>query len=55
VLRQELRALNRPRLLNIITAFDLNPGGEDLHWMSDRQLVQFIVTAVDAQMMQRAR
>ena len=55
VLRQELGALNRPRLLNIITAYDLNPGREDVQWMSDRQLIQFIVTAVDAQMMQRAR
>jgi len=55
ILRQELTALNRPRLLNIIAAYDLNPGGENLTWMSDRQLVQFIVTAVDAQLIQRAR
>jgi hypothetical protein len=55
VLRQELRALNRPRLVNIITAHELNPADEDLQWMSDRQLVQFIVTAVEAQMMQRTR
>lgn len=50
VLRQELAALNRPRLLNIIAAFDLNPGGEDLHWMTDAQLVHFIVVAVDTQL-----
>jgi hypothetical protein len=50
VLRQELGALNRPRLLNIITAFDLNPGGEDLAWMSDPQLVTFIVTATESQL-----
>lgn len=55
VLRQELGALNRPRLLNIIAAYDLNPAGEDLSWMSDRQLVQFIVTAVEAQLGMRAR
>jgi len=55
LLKQELGALNRPRLLNIIAAYDLNPGGENLTWMSDRQLVQFIVTAVDAQLIQRAR
>lgn len=55
VLRQELGALNRPRLLNIIAAYELNPAGEDLTWMSDRQLVQFIVTAVDAQLALRAR
>lgn len=50
VLRQELTALNRPRLLNIIDAFNLNPAGEDVHWMTDAQLVHFIVVAVDAQM-----
>jgi len=55
ILRQELGALNRPRLLNIIAAYDLNPGGEELSWMSDRQLVQFIITAVDAQMGIRSR
>jgi hypothetical protein len=55
VLRQELTALNRPRLLNIIAAFDLNPGGEQIDWMTDQQLVTFIVTAVDAQLMQRGR
>jgi hypothetical protein len=55
VLRQELGALNRPRLVNIISAYDLNPGGEDLSWMSDRQLIQFIVTAVEAQLALRGR
>jgi hypothetical protein len=49
LLAQELRALNRPRLLNIIAAFDLNPGGEDVSWMSDPQLARFIVVAVEAQ------
>ena len=53
VLRQELGALNRPRLLNIITAYDLNPAGEDLAWMSDAQLVTFIVTATEAQLLKR--
>jgi hypothetical protein len=55
ILRQELSALNRPRLLNIITAYDLNPGDEDVAWMSDPQLITFIVTAVEAQLTQRAR
>ena len=55
LLHQELGALNRPRLLNIITAFLLNPGKEDLSWMSDRQLMQFIVTAVEAQLALRTR
>ena len=55
VLRQELSALNRPRLLNIIVAYDLNPGAEAIDWMTDAQLVTFIVTAVEAQMLQRLR
>jgi hypothetical protein len=55
ILRQELSALNRPRLLNIILAYDLNPAGEDITWMSDAQLVHFIVVAVDTQLPQRIR
>ena len=53
ILRQELRALNRPRLLNIIDAFDLNPGGEDVSALSDEQLVTFIVVAVETQLAKR--
>lgn len=49
ILRQELGALNRPRLLNMIAAYDLNPAGEDVGWMSDAQLIAFIVTATDIQ------
>jgi hypothetical protein len=49
-LRQELGALNRPRLLNIITAYDLNRTNEDLSWMSDHQLAHFILVAVQAQL-----
>ncbi|MGH9349035.1 MAG: hypothetical protein ACRD26_17395 [Vicinamibacterales bacterium] len=52
LLAQELRALNRPRLLNIVAEFDLNPGGEHIAWMSDAQLVRFIVVAVEAQSIQ---
>ena len=55
LLRQELGALNRPRLLNIISAFDLNPAGEDLSWMTDHQLAHFIVVSVETQLAQRAR
>jgi hypothetical protein len=55
LLKQELGALNRPRLLNIIAAFDLNPAGEDLAWMSDHQLAHFIVVAVEAQLIHRTR
>ncbi|MGE3402103.1 MAG: hypothetical protein AB7K63_05900 [Vicinamibacterales bacterium] len=53
ILRQELTALNRPRLLNIIAAFDLNPAGEDLAWMSDGQLATFIVTATETRLARR--
>jgi hypothetical protein len=55
ILAQELRALNRPRLVNIIAAYDLNPAKEDIAWMTDAQLVRFIVVAVEAQLIQRAR
>jgi hypothetical protein len=55
VLRQELTALNRPRLLNIIEAYDLNPAREDIDWMTNPQLVHFIVVAVDTQLPQRLR
>ncbi len=55
VLRQELGALNRPRLLNIIMAYDLNPSGEDPSWMTDAQLAHFIVVAVDTRLTHRAR
>lgn len=55
VLRQELGALNRPRLLNIIAAFDLNPKGDDISWMTDAQLVTFIVTATEVQLLKGAR
>lgn len=55
VLHQELGALNRPRLLNIISACELNPAGDTLSWMTDRQLIQFIVTAVETQLAMRSR
>jgi len=50
ILRQQLGALNRPRLQNIIAAFGLNPAGESLDWMTDAQLVTFIVTATEVQL-----
>ena len=55
VLGQELNALGRARLVNIIAAYDLNPAGGDLTWMSDAQLARFIVVAVETQLMQRAK
>jgi hypothetical protein len=53
ILRQELTALNRPRLLNIISAFDL-ARDIDVTRMTDAQLVGFIVAAVEARL-SRAR
>jgi hypothetical protein len=53
ILRQELTALNRPRLLNIISAFDL-AGDADVTQMSDSQLVGFIVAGVEIRL-SRAR
>jgi hypothetical protein len=55
VLRQQLGALNRPRLLNTIAAYDLNPGGEEISWMSDAQLVTFIVTATEVRLLRSTR
>jgi hypothetical protein len=53
VLRQELTALNRPRLLNIIAAFDLAREA-NVTQMTDSQLVGFIVAAVETRL-SRAR
>lgn len=50
VMRARLNAWPRPILLNIITASNLNPAGKSLAWLSDRQLVTFIITAVEAQL-----
>jgi hypothetical protein len=46
-----LNAWPRWTLLNIIAASNLNPAGKSLAWLSDRQLVTFIVTAVEAQLL----
>jgi hypothetical protein len=48
ILRQELTALNRPRLLNIISAFDLTSAGTDLTSMTDGELIGLIVGAVES-------
>lgn len=53
ILRQQLTALHRPRLLNIISAFDL-AADVDVTQMSEAQLVAFIVAAVEARL-SRAR
>jgi hypothetical protein len=52
ILRKELGALDRPRLLNIIGAYDLNPGRENISTLSDLQLVTFIVVAVETRLTQ---
>ena len=53
ILRQELTALNRQRLLNIIAAFDLAKD-VDVTKMTDAELAGFIVAAVEARL-SRAR
>jgi hypothetical protein len=47
VLAQQLPAVGRARLLNIIAAYHLNPLEDDLQRMTDAQLVSFIVAAVE--------
>ena len=49
-MRRRLSAWPRATLLNIIKASNLNPAGKSLAWLTDRQLVTFIVTAVEAQL-----
>jgi len=51
-MRARLSALPRSILLAIISAFELNPAGNSLAWLSDRQLVTFIVTATEVQIRQ---
>jgi hypothetical protein len=51
-LRVRLRALTRPELIAMIQTYDLNPGAKSLTRLSDAQLVTFIVTAVEVQVLQ---
>ena len=53
ILEQELGALDRPRLLDIVANWRLNSGGVDLTELSDRQLVQLIVAAVESRLLVR--
>ena len=53
ILQKDLGALGRARLVDIIHAFDLNPGSEVIDWMSDAQLRHFICVAVQAQSLYR--
>ena len=55
ILAQELRAIGRARMLNIIAAYDLNPTQQDLQSFTDPQLVAFIVGAVQAGLITRTR
>jgi hypothetical protein len=55
ILAQELGALGRGRLLNIIAAYELNPGAADVQRLSDPHLVSFIVSAVQAALASRPR
>jgi hypothetical protein len=49
ILRQELTALNRPRLLNIIASFDL-AGDVEVTQVMDGELIGLIVGAVEARL-----
>ena len=51
ILGQELRALGRGRVLQIIAAYSLNPNGHDLAQMNDEQLVRLAVGSVGARFM----
>ena len=53
ILRQELGALGRARLLNIVAAFHLNPSGTDLSTLTEAQLIHQIVATVDSRLLQR--
>lgn len=55
ILRQELTALNRPRLLNIISAYDLAGAEANLTSMSDAELIGLIVGAVEARLQSSRR
>lgn len=55
ILDQELRALGRARLLNMIVAYELNPGGGDLQRRTDAQLITLIVGAVEAALLDRTK
>jgi hypothetical protein len=55
ILRQQLGALGRARLLNIIAAYGLNPSGQNIDVFTDPQLVAFIVAAVEGALLHRTR
>jgi hypothetical protein len=54
-MRANLATLSRADLTQIIAAYGLNPAGRSLAWLTQRQLVTFIVTAVQVQAAARER
>jgi hypothetical protein len=54
-LRAALLPLSRAELMAVIENYDLNPARKSLSWLSRAQLVIFIVTAVEAQLLLRER
>ena len=55
ILAQELHALGRARLLNMIAAFKMNPRGNDLQQLTDAQLISLIVASVEAALIVRPK
>jgi len=54
-MRSQLNALSRPSLFAIVSSYGLNPAGKSLAGFTDRQLVTFIITAVEAQLLSGKR
>ncbi len=55
ILAQELGAIGRARLVNIIVAYELNHGGGDLGQLTVAQLIALIVDEVKAALVDRRR
>ena len=55
ILAQELPALGRARLLNIIAGYNLASPGIDASLMTDAELVAFIVTRVETRLQKTTR
>jgi hypothetical protein len=54
-MRAQLDALSRPSLFAIVSSYGLNPAGKSLAGFTDRQLVTFVITAVEAQLLSGKR
>jgi hypothetical protein len=55
ILRQELAALGRGRLVNIIAAYAIDTRGLSVHRASDAQLIELIVEAVEDSLVRGSR